>query len=419
MKLRLSKIFIIICLLGHIQASPLVTGQQIFNPLVQTLTVTNPDNFMAPPIIRLHGKQRLNINFDIIGENHEYLRWKLIHCNADWQPSRYMENEYLGNFNEVNVEDYAYSSNTYMHYVNYNISFPDPSLPILKSGNYLLQVYNETDPDIILLQARISVSEELAPIDAGVTTRTDKGTNSDYQQLFFNVDISSIPDINPYQDLIVKVTQNHRPETTKIISHPIRVMNGRAVFEHTPDLIFEAGNEYRRFETVRADYPGMNVESVDFINGMWHAWLKPDVSRNNSTYSYDRTQNGRFKIDEFNSTDPDLSADYVMVHFSLEPGDWQNGRIFVDGDFTQHRFDERNLMKYDFNDGLYHADIPLKQGSYNYQYVYIPDSGKFITTRPIEGNKYETQNEYLIEVFYRSPLSRGDRLIGTYQFIGP
>lgn len=390
------------------------TGQQIFRENVKSLTVYNPNDFMAPPVIRYGTSDCLNINFDIIEEDNEFLRYRIIHCNADWEPSRLMESEFLNGFNEVAIEDYAFSSNTYIHYVNYNITIPNPELPIIASGNYLLQVYPEYEPDELILQVRFSVSEETSQIRASMSTRTDKGTNSEYQQLFFNVDISSLGNINPYQDIIVAITQNNRPETTSYISHPMRVDNGKVVFEHDPRLIFEAGNEYRRFETVRTDYPGMHVDSVKFKNGIWHAWLQPDNSRLHKEYIFDRTQHGRFKIDEYNSTDADLSADYVMVHFSLDPGEFQNGYIFVDGDFTNHQFEESNRLKYDWNDGLYHVALPLKQGSYNYQYVVIPENGGIPSSKNIEGNKYETSNEYLIQVFLRLPGSRGDRLIGSF-----
>lgn len=398
-------------LLGALSLKGMDTASGTFHPMVRTLYAGNPDNFMNPPVIRLGSHDRLDINFDIIGDQHEYLRYKLIHCNSDWQPSRLMESEYLGSFNEAEIDDYAYSTGTYIHYVNYNISLPDARLPIIASGNYLLQVYPENSPDDILLQTRFSVTETLAMVKGGMTTRTDKGVNSEYQQLFFNIGGSGLGNINPYQDLIVEITQNNRPETARYISHPLRVENGNIVFEHNMDLVMEAGNEYRRFETVRTDYPGMHVDSVKFKDGIWHAWLQSDYSRRDREYVYDSTQHGRFKIDEYNADDPNLGADYVMVHFSLDPGERQYGEIYVDGDFTSHQFNESNLMKYDWNTGLYHASIPLKQGSYNYQYVVkkgdgIPSPGN------IEGNKYETNNEYLIKVFLRSPGSRGDRLVG-------
>ena len=389
------------------------TGQQVFQPYVRSLTVRNPDDFMASPVMRLGSNDRLVINFDLIGDQHQYLRYRIIHCNADWQPSRLMETEYLKGFNEVEIDDYAYSSNTYVHYVNYNITLPDPQLPIIRSGNYLLQVFPEGDPDALLVQARFSVSEEITMIKGVVSSKTDRGFNTEYQQLGLSIDIGATQRFNPYQDLKVVVIQNNRPETSRIITHPIRVDRSNVIYEHNPAMIFEAGNEYRRFETVRTDYPGMNVDSVMYRNGIWNAWIKTDYSRKDKEYNFDSTQHGRFKIDEYNSSDPDLSADYVMVHFSLDPGVRQNGNIYIDGNFTNHRFDDTNLMKYDWKDGLYHASIPLKQGSYNYQYVVRPEGGDYVSPAPIEGNKYETNNEYTVMVFLDEPGSRGDRLLGV------
>ena len=400
-------------MLGGLAFGALNTGQAIFNPLVRSLQVTNPNDFMAPPVIRMGSSDRLNINFDIIGEEHQYLRFRLLHCNADWQPSRLLESEYLDAFNDFTIEDFAYSSGTYVHFVNYNISLPDPEIPILRSGNYLLQVYPEDQRDDIILQARFSVSEEIAPVTAGVTTRTDKGVNSEYQQIFFNIGAATLRGINPYQDIIVTITQNNNPASTRTVTHPIRVDGDRIIFEHTPELIFPAGNEYRRFETVKADYPGMHVDSVKFVNGMWNAWLKQDYSRNHTNYVYDNTQHGRFMIDEYNSSDPDLSGDYVLVHFSLDPGTRQNGNIYLFGNLTNHELSPAYQLKYDIRDGLYHLQIPLKQGSYNYQYIVLPENSSIPTSATIEGNKFETRNEYLIQVFLRPPGSRGDRLISS------
>lgn len=387
------------------------TSTAIFDRDVRTLKVTNPDNFMAPAVIRLGTSDRLFVNFDIIGESHEYLRYKLIHCNADWQPSRLLESEYVDGFNEAQITDYAYSSNTYVHYVNYNIEIPNPDMPILASGNYVLQVYPEGEPEEPLLQARFSVTENSMPATGAMTTRTDMGFNTEYQQLIIAAD-AACGRYNPYQDFVVTVMQNNRPETMRTLQHPLRVDGTEVIFEHDPTLIYPAGNEYRRFETVRADYPGMHVDSVKFGGTNWHAWLAPDTPRVGHDYSYDSTQHGRFMIDEYSSTDPDLGADYVTVHFTLDSPEIVGGDVYINGDFTLNNLSDSNRMRYDHNSKLYTAQIPLKQGSYNYQYVVVPKGGGYPDPAIIEGNKYETNNEYLVQVFLRLPGSRADRLVG-------
>ena len=97
---------------------------------------------------------RIIISFDEIGDDYSRLRYRLIHCNADWQPSRLLESEYLKGFNEAEIEDFAFSSNTYVHYVNYRIAIPSDDMQPIVSGNYLLQVFEADDPDDIILQRK-------------------------------------------------------------------------------------------------------------------------------------------------------------------------------------------------------------------------------------------------------------------------
>ncbi len=388
------------------------TSSAIFDRNVRTLKITNPDNFMAPAILRLGTSDRLFINFDIIGDAHDYLRYRLIHCNADWQPSRLLESEYVEGFNEAQLTDYAYSSNTFVHYVNYNIEIPNPDMQPLVSGNYVLQVYPEGDPEQLLLQARFAVTENSMPTAGGMSPRTDMGFNTEYQQLSIAIDAGG-GRYNPYQDFVVTVMQNNRPETMRTLRHPLRVDGSTIIFEHAPELIYQAGDEYRRFETVRTDYAGMHVDSVKFGGTNWHAWLSPDSPRVDKDYVYDSTQHGRFMIDEYSATDPDLGADYVTVHFTLDSPEIIGGDVYVSGDFTLNNLSDSNRMRYDYTTRLYTAEIPLKQGSYNYQYVVVPRGGGMPDPSIVEGNKYETNNEYLVQVFLCLPGSRADRLVGV------
>ena len=192
----------------------------------------------------------------------------------------------------------------------------------------------------------------------------------------------------------------------------MRADDGKFVYEHIPGLIFPASNEYRRFETVREDYPGMHVDHVGFEGRSYQAWLMTDEDRSQHAYSYDQTQKGRFMIDSYSATDPDLGADYVDVHFSLEFPRLMNGDIYVNGDFTSNRYDDQYKMEFDPETGLYSLCLPLKQGSYNYQYVAVREGDTKGNASLVEGDKYETQNEYVVSVYYRPPIARADRLIG-------
>jgi hypothetical protein len=187
------------------------------------------------------------------------------------------------------------------------------------------------------------------------------------------------------------------------------------VYEHQPELIFPAGNEFRRFEMVQVQYPGMNVDSLRYMGRSYHAWLTKGAPRADKPYSYDQTQYGRFLIREYNATDSDLGADYVMTHFALKMPRLRNADIYLDGGLSYHLRSDYYRMSYDDFEQEYQLVIPLKQGSYNYRYLVLPrQEGSSVNANSIEGDFYETRNEYTIKVYHRELTARADKLIGTY-----
>ena len=112
-------------------------------------------------------------------------------------------------------------SNTFIHYVNYRFEIGGDSLRPLVSGNYLLQVYDEDDPDKVLLQARFRVAEDVYRIAGKADGRTDKGFNTEHQQLALTLAPAGRVECNPYTDLMVEITQNGRPDPRHASpSHP-------------------------------------------------------------------------------------------------------------------------------------------------------------------------------------------------------
>ncbi len=389
------------------------TQTEMFGQSFRTLKVADPINFMSPPILGVNN--HLVITFDEIGNDVRRMRYRLVHCNADWTPSILTDSEILDGFNIADIDDYAPSYNTFIQYYNYRIVLPSENMQPKASGNYLLQVFDEDDEDNVLLQARFMVSEDAVKIIPAVTSRTDRGHNTEWQQLSFTVDPGQTRINNPFSDLYVKVIQNGRDEKARIITHPQR-MNGREIiYDHLQPLIFQAGNEYRRFETVRADYPGLHADSVRFVAPTYHTWLATDEVRANRQYSFDRTQHGRFMVRELNSSDSDLGADYVGVNFTLDAPRVMDGDVYVCGEMTDYRCLPAFKMTYDADAGVYRLSVPLKQGSYNYQYRIQPHGGHSSDAdpTPIEGDFFETGNEYTILVYERRPGLRADRLLGA------
>ncbi|MBO7382893.1 MAG: DUF5103 domain-containing protein, partial [Muribaculaceae bacterium] len=207
------------------------TKPGIFDSRFRTLETRLEGNFYAPAVIPLVGEDRIAISFDEIGEERSYLRYSLVHCNADWQPSSLVDAEYIDGFNEGKIEDYEYSQLTKTHYTHYSLFIPNDDMRPTKSGNYLLRVYDESDPDRTLLHTRFMISEYSMKINAEVTSRTDIDYNEHNQQLSIAVDIERSPVQNIMSDLRVRVEQNGRLDNSILLSRPSRFSGKTAYYE--------------------------------------------------------------------------------------------------------------------------------------------------------------------------------------------
>lgn len=379
----------------------------IFDPSFRTLTVRIEGDRLAPPVLTLVGDDRLVIGFDELADERTFLRYRIMHCNADWQPSELVDSEVFDGFNYADVSDYEFSRGTATHYVHYTITLPNSDYQFRISGNYLLQVYREDDPDTIVFQARFMVSEGAVAIGGEAMSRTDIDFNDRHQQLSVVVDTRNFNVRDVFNDLRVVVNQNYRPDREVTVVHPRRVQGSRLYYDHIPELIFPAGNEYRRMETVTSQYPGMGVADIEYHAPYYHHWLNVDTPRDRHSYVYDSTQHGRFFVREYNSDNSDTEADYTLVHFTLDHWLIPDADVWLEGEFTGRADTSASRMEYDAADGLYHKTMLLKQGAYNYQYVVTPPAEN------IEGDKYQTVNEYFLRVYYRVPGERYDRLLGA------
>lgn len=379
---------------------------------IKSLQVRLEGDDFAPAIAILGSDDRIRIDFDELADERSYFRYSLMHCNASWQPSTLVESEYLDGFNEATVDDYDFSRGTTVHYVHYRITIPNEQMRPLVSGNYLLRLYHEDDPDSTLMQCRFMVSEQTAPVSVGASSQTDIDYNASHQQLAIAVDTEHASVEDPFNDIMIVVSQNGRLDSEVSLRQPMRMQGKRAIYEHQPKLIFEAGNEYRRIETVSEHYPGMGTEAIEYFDPYYHYKLYTDERRDDEAYVYDQTQHGRYFVRNYVSNESDIEADYGVVHFTLDYPDSPGAMIFLDGDFVQRRFDNNSRMVYNPSTGLYERSMLLKQGAYNYQYLFVPPGGSRGYTSKVEGDKYQTVNEYTVRVYHRRRGERYDRLIG-------
>lgn len=383
-----------------------------FSDRFKTLRTQVEGRELFPPIIDLNTNEHITISFDEMTEEVSYLQYSLVHCNADWRPSALSDLEYLDGFNTNPIEEFDFSMATFAHYVHYSLTLPNEDVQFKVSGNYVLLVYPENEPERVLLQVCFSVYENNILVAPSVTSRTDIDYNREHQQVSVTLNANNYRIQNPYNELKVSVTQNGRRDNEVIVNRPLRIQGSQIFFDHDRNLIFEAGNEFRRFEMVATRYAGLGVANIYHFDPYYHVELTPVKPRSESSYLYDQTQNGRFVIRQSGASDSDTEADYFVVHFTLDSDPIPGGKIYIDGELTNHLYSPYNEMVYNPQTEQYEKTLLLKQGSYNYQYLFLPDGTRTATAAPVEGNYYQTVNEYLVKVYHRAPGERYDRLIG-------
>jgi len=405
-------VFVLLCAVFFANASSrkFVTGA--LSDQVKTLQVGVVDNPFAPPVIELEGDHQIEISFDMLeSEPHAYT-YTLTHCNADWTPSQLIQSEYMRGFQNRIIEDYAVAFNTTMDYVNYHLTFPNEDVYLRVSGNYVVQVFPENSDKPILNACFSVVEPQQVPISAQVTPLTDKGMNSSYQQVKFSVGYGNEVK-TPTVDLKIYVQQNNRIDNEAQLVKPLMIQNNKLIFDHNPALIFDAGNEYRSFEMITHQTAGLNIESVDFYAPYYHTTLTPDLIRSQRPYTYMQDINGRFVVRTLSGTDYSYEADYQIVHFYLPCEKPFADKVYLLGEAFNNILDERSQMNYSTEEKGYTKTVLLKEGYYNYLYVTKKDDQSPAGAATIEGNFFQTENEYRIMVYFRPMGGRYDQLVGV------
>ena len=384
---------------------------RILNPDIASLQVVAGNNWLSMPVIGLGEGVPVNIAFDDL--THEYRRYayKVEHCNADWSTSGDLfVSDYIDGFNTDNVIEHVEQSiNTNMLYTHYRFQIPNERCKLKMSGNYRVTIYDANDDDKAVAECCFMVVEPRMGIKLSVDANTDKGINSRWQQVAMEVKYGgglSVTDVQ--RQIHTVVMQNGRWDNAVVNAKPQFVMGDGLRWSHNAQLVFEAGNEYRKFEMLDVRHANMGVEKIDWDGKEYHAYLWPDEPR--GSYVFDEDANGAFYIRNSDNRENNSTSEYVHVHFTLRSPRLE-GDVFVNGVWTNDQLAAPYQMLYDEGAQCYRLSLLLKQGYYSYQYVWQQSNGQ-IATVPSEGSFYQTENRYQALVYYRKLGERADRLVG-------
>ena len=184
------------------------------------------------------------------------------------------------------------------------------------------------------------------------------------------------------------------------------------VYDFEEESSFGAGNEYRFFDTKSVRFYTERVQeiirdSVDIV------LLYPDVPWANQAYSFIPDIEGYFVPNILERDDAKIQADYVWVNFCLKHNPFlENGNLYLFGALTDWNIKEEAKLNYDERMGCYETSLLLKQGYYNYTYLFIPEDTQLASQEAVDGHFHQTSQDYYIFVYLYDYDYGYDRLLG-------
>lgn len=390
----------------------------VYKEEIKTVQMYREGFELSNPIWEMGEETQLVFKFDdLSGEVKDYY-YTVIHCDADWNESFIPQSDYIDGFPENPMDDFARSFNTSFDYINYRLYLPNDNMQFKLSGNYALVVYENGNKEDIILSKRFYVVEPRVDVEGTVRRATLDAFKGENHEVDFTIFHENLPIENPQQEVKVVVMQNNRWDNAIRDLKPIFIRNRALIYDYNRENVFVAGNEFRYFDNRTNRVNGENVLATDYHRPYFHKTLMSDEIRTNKRFFEYTEMNGNFVVESQDQEvdDFDTECDYTFVHFSLPlESVLLGGTVNVFGALNYWNANKTNEMTWNFDTSAYELTLLLKQGYYNYMYVYVPQGSAVADHKNLEGSFWQTENDYQIFVYFREIAGRYDQLVGYRQ----
>ena len=370
--------------------------------------VQNNENVV--PIFELGST--FEFQFDDLFGNEANYYYEIIHCDYNWIPSNIPKNEYLQGFDNQRIQNYSNSFNTLQLYSHYNLSIPNQFTQQLRlSGNYILKILN--DDKEVVFSRKFRLYEDIATVPLQIKRARNVSVIEYKHNLDFAIKSSNLTFQNPVKNIKVILIQNGNFNTEIKDIKPQYTIGNDLIYKYDTETQFWAGNEFLYFENKDIRVANNYVARVDTSTDIYNCLLYTNNARRNLPYTLFQDINGNFTVKNLNAANNDIEADYAWVYFSLSAPSYRLDKgIYVSGMFNNYLLSPENKMDYNEKKGIYEKAILIKQGFTNYNYIIADSKGVIDSENAIDGNFYQTENEYNVLVYYRENTGRYDRIIG-------
>jgi len=390
----------------------------VYDENIHTVLLHPPADQLLQPIIRLNSTDKLLLSFDDMSSESYLFRYTFIHCTEDWQTSELDQMDYLDGFFEEDITRYEFSVNAIPPYIHYDLVFPTRDMQIKVSGNYILKVYVDMpDDENVIFTKRFFVLEPLVRIDVDIPYYPK---NLEFvrhkQQLDIKLFTPDLFSAEPMKRINVSIQQNGRWDNLKENLKPTSLMLDQLNYEYRDGIVFEGGNQYRHFDMKSYWYQSMYIKQIISEPDGYEVILHTDYPRADKPYSVTPDINGRKLIKARTGQNTNTEGEYAWVEFWLKQSKIKDADIYILGALNNWQLDAKSKLRFDSRYNMYRGRLYLKQGYYDYLYVVVPKGKTRGSVSFIEGDHWETKNQYSVFVYYREKVPEYDRLVGYLRF---
>ena len=396
-------------------------ADQVFMPSIKTIKFTKAGDALSYPIIVLNSTDQLELNFDDLEGGVKTFFYTFTLCKADWTPAQMSYFDYVKGYTQVRIPTYRNSSISLTRYTHYQAFIPDRNCVPTKSGNYLLKVFLNGDTSKLAFTKRFLVVDPRIGMTAQVLQPFNQQYFQTHHRLQVQVDTKNFDIRYPQQQVKVMVLQNFGWHNALQLSTPTFVRPDMLQYSNENEMLMPAGKEHRWLNLRSFRLLGDRITRQENTDSSFTLFVKEDQPRLARQYFFYNDLNGLFIKETTEKINPYWNADYAKVHFSFRPPNstpFATGELVLMGELTNYGKDPASVLHFNPAVGTYQTELDLKQGYYDYQYaIRTMDKGKVVYSNLLtEQNAWETENAYLVLVYYTALGGRYDELVGIRQF---